>query len=140
VTFLLDTNVVSEWTKPSPAAAVVRWLGDVDEDETLLSVVTLAELRHGVDRLPDGERRRRLDQWLSVDLTERFHGRIAEVDQAVADRWGRLVADGERRGVRPGAMDALIAATADVRGSVVVTRNVRDFAMMGTRVLDPWTA
>jgi toxin FitB len=140
VTFLLDTNVVSEWTRPSPHPAVVRWLREVDEDDVLLSVVTLAELRHGVDRLAGGERRRRLDHWLSVDLVERFDGRIVDVDRAVGDSWGRLVAAGESRGTRPGAVDALIAATADVHGAVVVTRNVRDFHAMGTRVLDPWTA
>jgi hypothetical protein len=140
VTFLLDTNVVSEWTRPSPSPAVVRWLGDVDEDDVLLSVVTLAELRHGVERLAGGERRRRLDHWLTVDLPERFHGRIVDVDRAVGDRWGRLVAAGEGRGTRPGAMDALIAATADVHDSIVATRNVRDFDAMGARVFNPWRA
>jgi len=64
VSYLLDTNVVSEWTRPRPNAGVVEWLAKVDEDEVFLSVVTFAELRHGIERLAPGARRRRLDEWL----------------------------------------------------------------------------
>jgi len=69
VSFLLDTNVVYEWVKPRPDPRVIAWLDDVDEDRVFLSVVTLAELRYGVDRLAAGGRRTRLDVWLREDLT-----------------------------------------------------------------------
>lgn len=72
MSFLLDTNVVSEWTKPRPNAGLVGWLAQVDEDEVFLSVVTFAELRHGIERLAAGARRRRLDEWLRNDLPVRF--------------------------------------------------------------------
>ena len=85
MSFLLDTNVVSEWTKPRPNAGIVEWLARVEEDEVFLSVVTFAEIRHGIDRLPAGERRRRLDEWLRNDLAPRFEGRIIGVDGAIAD-------------------------------------------------------
>lgn len=68
MTFLLDTNVVSEWVKPRPDPGVVAWLADVDEDRVLISVVTLAELRYGVECMSDGARRRRLDEWLQDEL------------------------------------------------------------------------
>jgi toxin FitB len=92
VNFLLDTNVVSEWTKPRPAPRVVDWLAQVDEDTVFLSVLTLAELRHGIERLAASKRRKQLDEWLRGDLPLRFEQRILPIDAAVADEWGRVVA------------------------------------------------
>ncbi len=136
MSFLLDTNVVSEWTKPRPNAGIVEWLARVEEDEVFLSVVTFAEIRHGIDRLPAGERRRRLDEWLRNDLALRFEGRIIGVDGAIADEWGRMIA---RREARGRAMDALVAATAQVHDLTVVTRNAADFQPSVKAVLNPWT-
>jgi predicted nucleic acid-binding protein len=90
--FLLDTNVVSEWTKPHPDVGVVSWLSEIDEDSVFLSVITFAELRHGIERLPTGKRKKQLDEWLKGELPLRFEQRILPVDGAVADEWGRLVA------------------------------------------------
>jgi toxin FitB len=137
--FLLDTNVVSEWTKPRPNPGVIQWLEEVDEDAVFLSVVTFAELRHGVERLPAGARRKRLDEWLRSELPLRFEGRIAPVDGAVADEWGRLVARHEAGGRPIQAMDALVAATAQVHGLTLVTRNVSDFKLSLKSLLSPWT-
>ena len=139
MSFLLDTNVVSEWTKPQPNAGVVQWLAEADEDEVFLSVVTFAELRHGIERLAVGARRRRLDEWLRSDLPLRFEERIVGVDGAIADEWGRLVARREARGRPIHAMDALIAATAQVHDLTLVTRNAHDFEASVKSVLNPWT-
>jgi hypothetical protein len=138
VSFLLDTNVVSEWTKPRPNPGVVEWLGQVDEDEVFLSVVTFAELRHGIERLPISTRRRQLDEWLRNELPVRFEARIIGVDGAIADEWGRLVARREGRGRPIQAMDALIAATAQVHGLTLVTRNTADFHPSVKSILNPW--
>ena len=138
MSFLLDTNVVSEWTKPHPNAGVVEWLTQVEEDEAFLSVVTVAELRHGIERLPAGRRRRRLDAWLRNDLPLRFERRIVWVDGAIADEWGRLVARREARGRPIHAMDALIAATAQVHDLTLVTRNTADFQTSVKSLLNPW--
>jgi len=138
VRYLLDTNVVSEWTKPRPNPGVVEWLAQVDEDEVFLSVVTFAELRHGIERLPAGRRRRQLDAWLRGELAQRFEGRIALIDGAIADEWGRLVARHEARGRRIDAMDGLIAATAQVHALTLVTRNAADFQLSVKSVLNPW--
>ena len=139
MSFLLDTDAVCEWTKPRPNVGVVQWLAEVDEDEVFLSVVTFAELRHGIERLPGGARRRRLDEWLRHDLPLRFEARIVGVDGAIADEWGRLVARREARGRPMSAMDALIAATAQVHDLTLVTRNTADFQGSVKSLLDPWT-
>ena len=138
MSFLLDTNVVSEWVKPTPDPGVVAWLAEVDEDRVFLSVVTLAELRHGVERLADGNRRRRLDIWLRDELPLRFEGRLLSVDQAVADRWGDVVARREAAGRPIGIMDAFIAATANVHGLKLVTRNAPDFRSAVKEIVNPW--
>jgi predicted nucleic acid-binding protein len=139
VSFLLDTNVVSEWTKRRPNAGVVAWLAKADEDRLFLSVVTLAELRYGTARIPAGVRRARLAQWLRDEQPLRFEGRILPVDGAVADAWGRLAAASEAAGRPLGAMDALIAATAEAHGLALVTRGVSDFEAAVATIVDPWT-
>jgi predicted nucleic acid-binding protein len=125
VSFLLDTNVVSESIKPHPNPGMTAWLEEVDEDRTFLSVITLAELRYGIDRLPSGKRRHRLEEWAAVDLPARFEGRILAVDPAI--------------GRRMEVMDAFIAATAAIHQLTVVTHNVSHFEPILKDVLDPWT-
>jgi predicted nucleic acid-binding protein len=139
VKFLLDTNVVSEWTRPQPNPQVMSWLHETDEDRIYLSVVTLAELRHGIERLVGGRRRSRLETWLEDELTERFSGRIVNIDSAIADTWGTLVATREKAGRPIGAMDAMLAATAISQGQTLVTRSGSDFALLSLTIFDPWT-
>lgn len=139
MSFLLDTNIMSEWTKPKPEPAVDAWLAGVDEDRVYLSVVTLAELRHGVERLPHGRRRRRLDDWLRDDLPLRFEGRLLAIDDTIAHAWGVIVATRDAIGRPIGVMDAWIAATAQAHGLTLVTRNVADFEGSVTSIVDPWT-
>ena len=140
VGWLLDTNVVSEWTKPRPAVSVVRWLADVDEDRVFISVVTLAELRDGVERLASGRRKTVLDDWLRRELVDRFSERVLAVDAAVADRWGVMLSRARAAGRPVGSMDACIAALAAHHRLTVATRNVEDFAALGVTTSDPWRA
>jgi predicted nucleic acid-binding protein len=138
MSFLLDTNAVSEWMKPKPNAGILTWLQQTDEDLLFLSVVTVAELRRGVERLPVGARRKRLEHWLEEDLVFRFEKRILPIDVAVADVAGKLIAKCESLGKPIEAVDAFIAATAQVHDLVLVTRNVSDFAVIRERILSPW--
>jgi len=138
MTFLLDTNVVSESTKPRPNAGVVAWLADVDEDSVFLSVITLTELRYGVERLAAGRRRKQLDRWLQKDLPERFEGRILPIDALVADACGKLVARTEALGRPIEARDAYIAATVQVHRLTLVTRNISHFETTVKSILTPW--
>src|SRR6266851_2848796 len=123
MSFLLDTNVVSEWVKPQPNPAVIAWQDEVDEDRVFLSVITLTELRYGIERLAAGKRRKRLEDWLHHELPLRFEGRILDIDGAVANACGQLLAQREAAGRPIEAMDAFIAATAEVHRLTLVTRN-----------------
>ncbi|MGC1416399.1 MAG: type II toxin-antitoxin system VapC family toxin [Candidatus Acidiferrum sp.] len=137
--FLLDTNVVSEWAKPQPDSGVVRWLSEQDEDRLFLSVITIAELRHGVERLAAGARRERLERWINEELMDRFEERILPVKEAVANAWGRVMAMSEARGARMNVMDGFLAASALEWGLVLVTRNVKDFEATGCELLSLWS-
>lgn len=137
--FLLDRNVASEWAKPLPNAGVVKWLAEADEDRVFLSVVTLAELRYGIERLAMGTRRSRLELWLNDELPMRFERRILPVENSIADSWGRVMAQSEARGRRMPAMEGMLAATAWAFGLTLVTRNVGDFEAAGCVVVNPWS-
>ncbi len=139
MSFLLDANVVSEWTKPRPNPGLMAWLDATDEDRVFLSVVTIAELRRGVEALASGERRKRLDSWLWEDLSARFEGRILPIDAQIANVWGKIVARRESNGRPIHAMDALLAATAEVHALVLVTRNEADFHPTLRSVINPWS-
>jgi hypothetical protein len=135
VSYLLDTNVVSELARSRPEQSVVEWISGVADEALFLSVLTLGELRKGVESLPRGGRRERLRTWLETELTGWFGDRLLAVDAAVADRWGRLVAEAKPT---PAAIDSLLAATALHHDLRFVTRNVRDFGFPGLEVVNPW--
>jgi predicted nucleic acid-binding protein len=138
VRFLLDTNVISEWTKAQPDRGVVDWLEQADEDRLFISAVTIAEIRYGIARLPAGKWRNQLAAWLTDDLSMRFEDRVLPVDATVGDRWGRVMARGRAAGRPVSIMDAFIAATAECHDMNLVTRNAADFELLGLRVLSPW--
>jgi predicted nucleic acid-binding protein len=138
VSFLLDTNVVSEWLKPRPNPGLIQWAESADEDHVFLSVVSLAELRCGIERMASGKRQQRLEDWLCCELPIRFEGRILPIDPPVADACGRIVRRSQLLGRSIEAMDAFLAATAEVHRLTLVTRNVSDFVVL-KQVLNPWT-
>ena len=135
MSYLLDTNVVSELARPQPEAAVTRWLKEIPAEDLFLSVITLGELRRGVERLPAGARREKLRRWLEQDLCAWLGPRLLPIDADVADRWGRLLAAAPRT---PPAIDSLLAATALTHDLRIVTRNERDFAFPALEVVNPW--
>jgi predicted nucleic acid-binding protein len=138
VTFLLDTNVLSEPFRPRPDPSVLGWLAETDEDRLYVSVVSIAEIRQGIDLMDLGSRRARIEAWLTEDLPNRFSGRLLGIDGAVANAWGVLVARARRSGIGLSAMDAFLAATANVHGLTLVTRNTADFERLGSDLLNPW--
>ena len=137
---LLDTNVLSEVTRPAPDARVLDWLDGLDEDRSFISVVSIAEIRRGVALMDEGRKREALAEWLARDLPQRFEQRVLPVDEPVALAWGDLMGVAKRRGRGLSSMDGLIAATAIARQLTLATRNTRDFEGFGIELFDPWTA
>ena len=136
MSYLLDTNVISELVRTSPSAKVVGWFDDIPDEALHLSVLSLGEIRRGVERLADGARKERLRLWLENDLPAWFGNRLLNVDAEVAERWGRLLA---AVGRPLPAVDSLLAATALHHELRLVTRNARDFAdLPGLDVVNPW--
>ncbi len=135
MSYLLDTHVLSELRRKAPDAAVLQWFAQRPAGTLYLSVLTLGEIRKGIDALQDRTRRLNLLDWLETALPAFFAGRILPIDAAVADRWGRLVA---QTGWPLPAIDSLLAATAAQHGLILVTRNVKDVEGLGVQVLNPW--
>lgn len=135
---LLDTNVLSEIQRPTPSPRVLAWLDTIDEDRAFISVASIAELRRGIALLEDGRQRTALAAWLAHDLPERFAGRILPIGPAVAERWGDLMAQSRTSGIALSVMDGFFAAIALTSDLALVTRNVKDFAALGVKLLNPW--
>lgn len=134
MSFLLDTNIISELRKKERNEHVVAWLAQVDADELYLSVLVLGEARYGIElrRRRDPTHAAVLDRWYEV-LVDEHAGRILEVDRRVAELWGRI------RAPRPlPAIDGLLAATALAHDLTLVTRNVRQLEGTGVRMLNPF--
>jgi len=138
VRYLLDTCLISELVKREPNPAVVSWLEEQNEQTLFLSVLNLGELQKGVSKLTDGAKKDELQSWVTLDLVERFAGRILEIDLDTAICWGKLQGEAEQAGEKLPVMDALIAATALAHGLVVVTRNEKDMERCGVSVCNPW--
>lgn len=136
--YLLDTNVLSEGTRPNPDANLLAWMKAQSTLDLAISPLTLGEIQQGVRRLPASAKRTRLAVWLAVDLSRQFAGRILPVDEQVARAWGALSADGRASGRPLPVIDGLLLATAQVHGLALVTRNERDCADRGVDLLNPW--
>lgn len=135
--YLLDTNVLSERTKPQPNEQVTAWLGKRTVGQTSLSVITLAELEQGIVLKGDTKRAAELHAFLRR-VEEEFTGRILAVDRAVTRTWASMTAGAIQAGKTMGYADSLIAATALTHGLTVVTRNVADFQAVTTDLVNPW--
>lgn len=135
MSYLLDTNILSETIKTNPTKSVIAWLDQLPGEALFVSVLTLGEIRKGIEALSDKRRRERLRLWLEHELAAWFEGRVLPVDLSVADRWGRLLAEAGRP--LP-AIDSLLAATALHHELRLVTRNARDFDYPGLEVINPF--
>lgn len=140
MSFLLDTNVLSEPAKRAPDANVVAWLEAQSPLDMSISVLTIGELTKGAELLAEGQRRAELLTWIRTDLPRQFVGRIQPVDADVASEWGRLSAEGRARGRELPVIDGVLLATASVHGLTFVTRNAADCVDRGVAVLNPWTS
>lgn len=135
MSYLLDTNVISETVRPRPDKQVLDWFDKTPDDALHVSVLTLGEIRKGIEKMAQTEHRERLRIWLEHNLPDWFEDRILPVDNHVAERWGVLSAE---LGRTPPAIDSLLAATALHHGLRLVTRNEQDFDFPSLEVINPW--
>jgi len=136
--YLLDTCVISELVARRPNPRVLKWVDQTDERNLYLSVLTIGEIRKGIEKLPDSERKSALTLWLHDQLLVRFRDRLLPIDARVMLRWGQLTGVLELEGKTMGAIDSLIAATALHGGLSLVTRNEADFQHTGVPIVNPW--
>jgi toxin FitB len=134
VTFLLDTNVVSESRKRRPDRHVMSWLRSLSDDDVFLSVIVIGEIRQGIERLRrrDESQARALDPWMEA-MQAAFATRIRPITVEIAQEWGVM-----NSGDPMPANDSLIAATAKVHDLTVVTRNTVDYRNIGIQTLNPF--
>ncbi|MCC5886005.1 MAG: type II toxin-antitoxin system VapC family toxin [Gammaproteobacteria bacterium] len=135
---ILDTNVVSEMLRPSPAATVETWLAGQDGADVYLTSISEAELRYGVAVLTDGRKRKALAAAIAGMLSEDFRDRILPFDSAAAEQYANIGAARRAAGRPISQFDCQIAAIARAHGAALATRNVGDFNGCGIDVIDPW--
>jgi predicted nucleic acid-binding protein len=136
VSYLVDTNVLSELAKPKPEPLVVAWLRD-HEPDLYLSTITVGELRRGIESLPAGKRKTALQSWFT-GLCKRMEGRILSFNTSTAHIWGQKMAAWDKKGTPVPSLDSQIAATAYRHNLTVVTRNVADFKNTGVKLFNPF--
>jgi predicted nucleic acid-binding protein len=137
---VVDTNVLSELTKPAPSPDVVAWYHEQSIQDLFTTSITQAEIQVGVDRLPKGRRREALQDSADTTFTQTFAGRILPFDSDAARAFGKIVAERGRLGRPIEIMDAQVAAIALSRRASIATRDAGDFAHCGVRIVNPWSA
>jgi toxin FitB len=138
VNYLLDTCVISELVAKRPDPQVIEWINRTEETRLYLSVITIGEIRKGIEKLAQSRRRTALEEWLKDQLVVRFGGRILSIGLEVMLRWGQLTGYLESAGHPMSAMDSLIAATSLQGNLKLVTRNEEDFRYARVPLLNPW--
>ena len=138
--YLLDTNIISDVTKPQPSERLVAWLGGQADENLFISSLTLAEIRRGILAKPSGKKRRDLERWFAGPEGPQalFAGRVLPFDEKSGLIWARLMVEGAGRGKPRSALDMIIASVAEANDCVVVTDNEQHFA--GLKILNPLRA
>lgn len=137
---VLDTNVLSEFMRAEPAPRVVAWVDAQPAMDLAISAITVAEILHGIARLPFGKRKQKLEAHAMAMFEEDFAGRILPFDAHAAVEYAALVAGAESKGRTTSMADAHIAAICRSHAALIATRNVRDFEYCGIDVINPWDA
>ena len=136
--WLLDTNILSELRRPRPQSTVLAFIRPRPLESLYISSVTLAEIRFGIEAVPDLRRRSELSDWLTQMVRPMFDQRVLPVSEDVMPRWRLLVEEGRKIGHTFSQPDLIIAATALEQGLTLVSRNTTDYAKARVPVLNPW--
>ena len=137
---ILDTNVISELTRPVPDPGVITWLDSLPAEETAITAITAAELRYGVRRMSDGRRKTGLSEAVNTLITTDFRDRVEPFDVLAADQYADVVTAREHAGQPISTSDAQIAAICRVLNATLATRNTSDFTGIGVNLIGPWKA
>lgn len=137
---LLDTNIISNATKPVPSESLLAWMAEQTDDDLYISAMTVAEIRRGIQEKPAGRKRRELERWFSGPDGPQmlFAGRVLAFDEKAGLIWARLMADGTAKGRPRSPLDMIVAAIAEANDCVIVTENESHFA--GLKVFNPMRA
>lgn len=134
--YLLDTNVISEPLRAKPDENVQKWFHQMPNHSLYVSVLTIGEIRKGIEKISDQKRKQKITLWLENSIPELFHNRILPITFEIADRWGRLQYQAKK--TMP-AIDCLLAATALHHDMALVTRNTKDYeSCAGLEIINPW--
>ena len=136
--WLLDTNILSELRRPKPEPKVVRFVAKQPLELLYISVVTLAEIRFGIEILPDVAHRSDLNAWLAHKVRPMFAQRVLPITEDVMLKWRLLVEEGRKIGHTFSQPDLIIAATAQHHDLTIVSRDTSDFEKAGVMVFNPW--
>jgi predicted nucleic acid-binding protein len=136
--WLLDTNILSELRRPTPEPKVVAFIAAQPIDLLLISTVTLAEIRFGIERVADPTRRTDLNDWLTHKVRPMFAGRVLPISEDVMFKWRLLVDEGRKTRHTFSQPDLIIAATGLHYGLTIVTRDTTDYARTSARLFNPW--
>lgn len=137
--WLLDTNILSELRRKKPEPRVVEFIAGQALEELYISTVTLAEIRFGIESLPDANRRAELTEWLTHKVRPMFEQRVLPVTEDIMFKWRLLVEEGRKAGHTFSQPDLIIAATGLHHGLTIVSRDSKQFLMARASVLDPWS-
>lgn len=138
--YLIDTCVISELIKINPDPSCITWIRSHHESSFYISVLTIGELRKGISKLKPSKKRIQLEHWFEEEFIPRFQLRIISIDEAVAMKWGELLARCESAGRSLPTIGSLIAATAAIHSFAIVTRNVKDFNDLDVEIVNPWNS
>jgi predicted nucleic acid-binding protein len=135
--YLLDTNIISNVTKPEPSEVLLAWMGAQKDDDLFIASLTVAEIRRGILEKPKGKKRTSLETWFagSEGPQALFAGRVLPFDEKAGVVWARLMANGKAKGRSRSALDTIIAAVAEANACIVVTDNEKDFE--DVRIINP---
>jgi predicted nucleic acid-binding protein len=135
MSYLLDTNIISETTKLSPNKNLMLWLNKVPQEQFYVSVLTIGELKQGIEKLPQSKKKNELLKWLEFSFEPWLGKNLLNIDKAVAERWGYINATNKKT---LSTIDCLIGATALTHNLKLVTRNEKDFSIEGLEVINPF--
>lgn len=138
--WLLDTNIISELRRPKPEPKVTEFIRSQPLEELFVSIVTFAEIRFGIELLPDATRRSDLNDWLAHKVRPMFEQRVLAISEDVMFKWRLLVEDGRKAGHTFSQPDLIIAATAQHHGLTVVSRDTKEYLAARVDVFNPWVA